>query len=291
MIGPEHIVLHLLYSRFFTKFLRDEGILKFDEPFLKMRHQGMILGPDGKKMSKSKGNVINPDEVIEKFGADTLRLYEMFMGPLEADKPWSVSAVAGTYRFLTRVQNLISEAMAAPASLKSESGNSTQRKLHQVIKKVESDIPKLKFNTAIAALMELVNVWESNRQSLAPDDIYDLILILAPFAPFMTEELAHQYFSDRLQPTQAQEKGQASVHQAIWPSYQPELALETEINLPVQVNGKLRATLTISPGQAEDKDQVVKLAQAHPNLEKWVSAQTVAKVIYVPAKVLNFVVR
>ncbi|PWU22787.1 leucine--tRNA ligase, partial [Candidatus Cerribacteria bacterium 'Amazon FNV 2010 28 9'] len=204
LIGPEHIVLHLLYARFFTKFLRDLRLLDFDEPFMKMRHQGMILGPDGKKMSKSKGNVINPDDVIEKFGADTLRVYEMFMGPLDADKAWDMGSVAGVYRFLSRVWRLVGENREDSVQglgVREEKNEQTSkqanvstllRKLHQTIKKVGEDLPEMKFNTAIAALMEFTNVWSeslSQGVGLSQEELEMFIKMLAPFAPFMTEEL------------------------------------------------------------------------------------------------------
>lgn len=276
MIGPEHIVLHLLYSRFFTKFLRDQGYLSFNEPFMKMRHQGMILGPDGKKMSKSKGNVINPDEVIEKFGADTLRVYEMFMGPIEADKPWDVRAVAGVYRFLTRIHDLVMEW---------EVGNTTDTAdtaLHQkfqiTIKKVSDDIPKLKFNTAIAALMELINAWEAGGNP-SKDDVQALIKVLAPFAPFLAEELWHHL-----------EPASESIHLLDWPTWDERIIAAGDISIPVQINGKLRAQLVI--GREESQDQALVLERAK-NLEKiksWIENKKLMKEIYVPGKIINLVV-
>ncbi len=310
MIGPEHIVLHLLYSRFFTKFLRDEGYLNFDEPFMKMRHQGMILGPDGKKMSKSKGNVINPDDVVEKFGADTLRVYEMFMGPIEADKPWDVSAVAGVYRFLRRIHFLVAQNVKIQMSnFKSnpndQSSNDLQHKLHQTIQKVSDDIPKLKFNTAIAEMMKFVNVWEQvSRQQAMPtgrkavgssvlsvDDMIAFVKLLAPFAPFLAEEL-YDYLRD---PKTRKEKTETSIHIASWPEFDPELAKEDEITIAVQVNGKVRAELALegSLGFARDddsKDEILKLAKDLDKVQKWLDGKTIVKEIYVPGKIVNFVV-
>ncbi len=281
MIGPEHIVLHLLYARFFTKFLRDEGLLDFDEPFMKMRHQGMILGPDGRKMSKSKGNVINPDEIIEKFGADTLRVYEMFMGPLESDKPWDVRAVIGVYKFLQRMYRLISLDGAADSGEQAATIQ-TQRKLHQTIQKVSDDIPKLKFNTAIAALMELTNLWESSVRSgqvLSVSERVSVIKLLAPFAPFMAEELYHQIG----------ETPDATVHQANWPSFDPELAVEDQIKIALQVNGKVRAELEVAASQISDESVMMQLAESDPTIQRYISGKTVARRIYVPGKVINFV--
>jgi leucyl-tRNA synthetase len=279
MIGPEHIVLHLLYSRFFTKFLRDEGYFSFNEPFMKMRHQGMILGPDGKKMSKSKGNVINPDEIIEKFGADTLRVYEMFMGPLESDKPWNITAVAGIYRFLTRVQKLV---MAAIEAEDSQPSDQVRRKLHQTIQKVGNDIPKLKFNTAIASMMELINTWEAAKVAgpVSRAELEAFIKILAPFSPFLAEELWHAVQGESAQ----------SIHLQTWPSFDPELAQEDEVTIAVQVNGKVRETLTLPADQAQDQATVEAVAQASSKLQAWIEGKTIRKTIFVPGKLISFVV-
>jgi leucyl-tRNA synthetase len=279
MIGPEHIVLHLLYSRFFTKFLRDQGLLSVNEPFQKMRHQGMILGPDGKKMSKSKGNVINPDDVIEKFGADTLRVYEMFMGPLESDKPWSVTAVSGVYRFLSRVYGLVSRSLEVGG--KSKPDAELERKLHQVIKKVSQDIPKLKFNTAIAAMMEFINAWEANPAGLDKEMVSAFVRILAPFAPFMAEEIYQGSFKSESQVD--------SIHQTSWPTWSEELAAENIIQLPVQVNGKVRSTLELPSDKATEQAWVVDAAKGLPNVASWLDGKELKKTIYVPGKILNFV--
>jgi leucyl-tRNA synthetase len=301
MIGPEHIVLHLLYSRFFTKFLRDEGYLEFGEPFLKMRHQGMIMGPDGKKMSKSKGNVINPDEIIEKFGADTLRMYEMFMGPIEADKPWDVRAVVGTYKFLQRVHTRVSEQLAALAGANASnqaeqstptSDKTVQRKLHQTIRKLTEDIPNLKFNTAIAAMMEFMNSWEQSKTeaSLSRSEILAFVTALAPLAPFLAEELwqqAHQAGESQSIALKTAE----SVHLQSWPTWNPELAREDSITLAVQVNGKLRAELEISHELVAAESEVVAQAEQLPAVQKFLAGKELVKTIYVPGRVVSFVVR
>lgn len=283
MIGPEHIVLHLLYSRFFTKFLRDQGFLKFNEPFLKMRHQGMILGPDGKKMSKSKGNVINPDEVIEKFGADTLRVYEMFMGPIESDKPWDVRAVAGVYRFLNRIYNLISAYNQSTEKFSiSPEAQELRRVLHLTLKKVSDDIPKLKYNTAIASMMELINFWEKTKAQLSRDDINAFIKILAPFAPFLAEELWHQ--------NQAEDMNTESVHLSEWPVWDEEIIQAATITIPVQVNGRVRAQLTISTDAVADKEKVLIATKALEKLKPWLDGQQITKEVYVQGKIINLVV-
>lgn len=287
MIGPEHIVLHLLYSRFFTKFLRDEGYFSFDEPFMKMRHQGMILGPDGRKMSKSKGNVINPDDVIEKFGADTLRVYEMFMGPLEADKPWDVRAVIGVYKFLQRVKKLV-EKNDLP-DFEGEAQKIITRKLHQTIKKVTTDLPKLKFNTAIASMMEFLNLWQELSikfgQNLNQDDKLAFVKLLCPMAPFMTDEL---YFA--LTGKSSDEVTYDGIHYSNWPQYQDELAKEDLVTLPVQINGKLRANIQVPSEQIDDQEAIIAVALQAPELEKYLKDQNIVKKIYVKGKILNFVV-
>lgn len=284
MIGPEHIVLHLLYSRFFTKFLRDEGYLHFDEPFMKMRHQGMILGPDGRKMSKSKGNVINPDEIVEKYGADTLRVYEMFMGPIEADKPWNTNSVVGVYRFLHRIYNVIVSGQWATGSENEYAANSQlRRKLHQTMKKVSEDIPELKFNTAIAAMMELMNVWESSKdqQVLHVDDVKAFIKILCPFAPFLAEELWHHVTNGH---------SSESVHTQIWPTYNEALLVDEEVEIVVQVNGKVRGQMRLHVDEARDQAVVIAKAKQLEKVEPWIVQKKVVKEIYVPKKLVNIVV-
>lgn len=297
LIGPEHIVLHLLYSRFFTKFLRDQGYLSASEPFAKMRHQGMILGPDGKKMSKSKGNVINPDEVVEEHGADTLRVYEMFMGPLESDKPWDTRAVAGVARFLRKVYRLSRREIELLSELwpleESEARQNLLQKLHQTIKKVTEDLPKLKFNTAIASLMELSNLWEkslekSQKNLLTAEELVAVWQILAPLAPFMAEELYGQAKS-AWQNLEAFSFTQ-SIHLTRWPKYNADLAKNETITLVVQVNGKLRAELEIASDQVDDQVGILAQAKALPELEKWLAGQTIKKEIYVPGKIVSLVV-
>lgn len=273
MIGPEHIVLHLLYSRFFTKFLRDEGYLDFDEPFKKMRHQGMILGPDGKKMSKSKGNVINPDDVVDKFGADTLRVYEMFMGPIYADKPWDDRSVVGIHRFLRRVYDLVMRDDNEKVNEK------TVFKLHKTIKKVSEDISELKFNTAISSMMEMINLWESNGGGLRKEDKMKFVQILTPFAPFITEEMWHKV-------------NNKSVHLSNWPKFDENLIKEDEVRLPIQVNGKLRGELVISRQELESmsKEDILSKAKSSKKVIKWLQGKEIIKEIYVSGKIINLVV-
>jgi leucyl-tRNA synthetase len=283
LIGPEHIVLHLLYSRFFTKFLRDEGLLSIDEPFMKMRHQGMILGPDGKKMSKSKGNVINPDDVIEKYGADTLRIYEMFMGPLEADKPWDTGSVIGIYRLLQRMYGLLTQF----SDLEKDQTGALKRKLHKTIEKVSRDIPDLKFNTAIAALMIFVNDWEEavkkRKLTIQDEDAKMFVKLIAPFAPFLSEEIYQSQFAT------AVPGGFSSVHMTDWPIFDPKLTLENELVIVVQVNGRLRGDFTIPSAKKQDEGFVTAQAEHLDAVQKWLVGQKIAKTIYVPGKIVNLV--
>ena len=284
LIGPEHIVLHLLYARFFTKFLRDEGYLTIDEPFTKMRHQGMVQGPDGKKMSKSKGNVINPDEIIAKFGADTLRIYEMFMGPLETDKPWDDRAVAGVARFLKRVYGVFQ------AKVSSKTDPLLERKLHQTVKKVTEDITALKFNTAIAAMMELLNLWEkvsrgTDETKLNDQGLLVFVKMLAPFAPFMAEELyAHLTGSKQAQHYQG-------VHAQPWPKFDAKLVQDEQVTIAVQVDGKLRGQLMVDRSQIEDKAALLAEAKKVTGVEKWLKDKQIGKEIYVLGKIVSFVTR
>lgn len=284
LIGPEHIVLHLLYARFFTKFLRDEGYLTVDEPFAKMRHQGMILGPDGKKMSKSKGNVINPDKIVEEFGADTLRVYEMFMGPLEADKPWDDRAVAGVARFLKRIYRL---AQLKPSA---KTDSSLSAKLHQTLKKVTEDVPALKFNTAIAAMMEFLNAWEKVAQNgeengFSKEDLLIFVKMLAPFAPFIAEELYAQLSeADSVKQYQG-------VHVQSWPKFDSKLSQSEQVTLAIQVDGKLRGQIEIDRAQIDDKATIFELAKTNVDVAKWLKSKQVVKEIYVPGRIVNFVTK
>ncbi|PIZ63981.1 leucine--tRNA ligase [Candidatus Roizmanbacteria bacterium CG_4_10_14_0_2_um_filter_39_13] len=287
MIGPEHIVLHLLYSRFFTKFLRDEGYLSVDEPFAKMRHQGMILGPDHRKMSKSKGNVINPDDVITEYGADTLRMYEMFMGPIDADKPWSVESVQGQYRFLKRVWSLFGSRVI-PTSVEGSLDPSTSLRtgsarddnealtqlLNKTIKKVGDDIEALKFNTAIAALMEFLNEVDDN---LSLDDAKKFLKILSPFAPFMTEEI-----------WRSQLGGKESIHTVSWPMVDESALQKSTVTIPIQINGKVRGSINISVD--DPQEQVIQKALTVQKVQQYITDNSYKKAIYVPGKILNFIV-
>ena len=272
--GMEHTTLHLLYSRFWHKFLYDLGVVPTKEPYQKRTSHGMILGEGGEKMSKSRGNVVNPNDVIAEFGADTMRLYIMFIGDFEKAAAWSANAVKGCKRFLDRVWNL-SEQLTEQAgySKANESG------LHKTIKKVADDIEAMKFNTAIAALMALVNDFYANGCSRG--DYAALLLMLSPFAPHMTEELWEDLGF-------AEARGGMACQQA-WPAYDASKTIAAEVNMAVQVGGKLRATITV-PLDSE-QDAVVAEAQKDPKFRKFTDGMEIVKVILVKNKLVNLIVR
>jgi leucyl-tRNA synthetase len=279
--GAEHAVLHLLYARFWHKVLFDLGVVSTSEPFHKLVNQGMILGEDNRKMSKSWGNVVNPDDVIAEYGADSLRLFEMFMGPLEQMKPWSTTGIEGVYRFLGRVWRLVMEEnqegewLFAPAKV-NDASPSTEllRSLHATIQKVTDDIDKLQFNTAISALMVLVNdlTKETVRSRTA---IETLLLLLSPFAPHMAEELWKQLGHDK---TLAYEP---------WPIADARYLVKTEVEIVVQVNGKVRGHITVPV--ASSKEAIEAAARALPAFAEWTAGKTIRKVVVVPDKLINFV--
>ncbi len=273
--GAEHAVLHLLYARFWHKVLFDIGVVSTTEPFMKLVHQGTILGEDGSKMSKSVGNVVNPDDVIDAYGADAVRLYEMFMGPLEASKPWSTQSVEGITRFLDRVWRLYTNE-AGDLVLGADAPTAElERALHRTIQKVGDDLESLKFNTAIAQMMVFVN--DVTRQETRPRAILEpFALVLAPFAPHLTEELW-------------QRMGHAeSLAYAPWPAYDPALIVDDTVTVAIQVNGKLRATLELPRGTAQDTARAAALAD--DRVKRYVDGAEVRKLIYVPDKLLNIVV-
>ena len=280
--GAEHAVLHLLYARFWHKVLFDIGVVSSPEPFHKLVNQGMILGEDNRKMSKSWGNVVNPDDVIAEYGADSLRLFEMFMGPLEQMKPWSTTGIEGVYRFLGRVWRLVMEENQegewhfAPAKITdAPPSEEISRSLHAAIQKVTDDIDKLQFNTAISAMMVLVN--DLTKACVRPHSaIESLLLLLAPFAPHMAEELWRQLGHPE------------TLTYESWPQADPKFLVKTEIEIPVQVNGKLRGKITIAPGS--DQSTVTAAAQAQSTVTEHLAGKTIRKVVFVPNKLINFVV-
>jgi leucyl-tRNA synthetase len=284
--GTEHAVLHLLYARFWHKVLFDLGYVSTIEPFQRLVNQGMILGEDNQKMSKSRGNIFSPDEIIEEYGADSLRLYEMFMGPLEATKPWSMSGVEGVYRFLARVWRLvmredqegkwrISELLADRKLTQKE-----QRVVHATIKKVSQDIESLSFNTAIAQMMILVNEL-TTAENRPLEAIRILLLLLNPFAPHLTEELWLQLGAKFLGFCGA-------VCNQSWPEWDERFLVEDEIEIVVQVNGKIRDKLLTKKDAAQQKLEGAALAL--PKVRQMISGRTIRKIIIVPNRIVNVVV-
>ncbi|MFQ5493253.1 MAG: leucine--tRNA ligase [Candidatus Dojkabacteria bacterium] len=269
--GPEHVNGHLLYSRFFTKVLFDAGIIDFDEPFLVHRHQGTILGEDNRKMSKRWGNVINPTDVVNKYGADTARMYEMFMGPLEQAKAWDDSAVRGVRKFLQRVYDF---------SKKFKQGKKNRGDirplLHKLNKKVGDYIPKLRYNVAIAAFMKTMNSFEDEpeRVNLAEWEVF--IKLLAPFAPFICEELWKDLGNKR------------SIHLEAWPEYDAKRVVDETVTVAVQVNGRLRDTLDLETGLKQSEAENAALSS--PKVQKYLEGSKPEKVVYVQDKIINFVI-
>ena len=269
--GMEHTTLHLLYSRFWHKFLYDQGLVSCPEPYTKRTSHGMILGENGEKMSKSRGNVVNPDDVVNEFGADTLRTYEMFIGAFELSAAWSMEGVKGCRKFLERVwklQDMLIEGDGYRPNL--------ETKMHQTIKKVSNDFENLKFNTAIAAMMALVNEFYKEK-SVTKAEYATLILLLNPVAPHMTEELWENIF------------GNGRVYQQKWPEYDEAKTVESTVEIAVQINGKVKATLAVA--MDEDEASVKEKAHAIPAIADLMAGKNVVKEIYVKGRILNIVVK
>lgn len=269
--GMEHTTLHLLYSRFWHKFLYDQHLVPCIEPYKRRTSHGMILGENGEKMSKSRGNVVNPDDVVDEFGADTLRAYEMFIGAFDLSAAWSMEGVKGCRRFLDRVWKL-QDMLIDGEGYRQE----LETKIHQTIKKVSGDFEGLKFNTAIAAMMSLVNdFYKAN--SITKGEYATLILLLNPVAPHMTEELWEMHF------------GQGRVYQQRWPEYDEAKTVESTVEIAVQINGKVKATLMV--GLDEDEASVKEKAHAIPVIGELTTGKNIVKEIYVKGRILNIVAK
>ena len=269
--GMEHTTLHLLYSRFWHKFLYDIGVVPSPEPYGKRTSHGMILGENGEKMSKSRGNVVNPDEIVAEYGADTLRLYEMFIGDFEKAAPWSSSSIRGCRRFLERVWAL-SEGILPGDGVRP----SLETAVHKTIRKVGEDVENLKYNTAIAAMMALLNEFAA-AGGVTREEYRILLLLLNPFAPHMTEEL-----------WEMMQYGGQLAH-AKWPAYDPAKCVEATVEIVVQVNGKIRARLTI-PAAAQAADAIA-AAKADEKIAAEIAGRQLVKELYVPGKLVNLVVK
>jgi leucyl-tRNA synthetase len=267
--GMEHTTLHLLYSRFWHKFLYDEGVVPTKEPYQKRTSHGMILGENGEKMSKSRGNVVNPDDIVQAYGADTLRTYEMFIGAFDLSASWSEDGVKGCRRFLERVWKL--QTIMTPEESYSQD---METKMHQTIKKVSSDFENLKYNTAIAAMMALINDFYK-KNAVTKGEYKTLLTLLNPVAPHITEELWEKI------------GGEGRVYQTSWPEYEEAKTVESTIEIAVQVNGKTRGTLPV--GKDDPKDAV--LAKAKETIADKLEGKTIVKEIYVPGRIVNIVVK
>jgi len=292
VIGAEHVTAHLLYARFVTKFLFDQGHLEFAEPFLKLRHQGMILGPDGRRMSKRWGNVINPDDVIGEYGADAVRLYEMFMGPFEDGQPWDTKGLVGTYRFLNRVWNFINK-LEEPK----ETNKEAERIINKYVKEIGDDIKNMKFNTGVSGLMKLLNELED--KWLTAKQYETFLKLLAPFAPHIAEELWSRLTSrqggtsqsrilDLLSKSGQVPKNYKSIHLQSWPDYDETLLAEEMVTVAIQINGKLRDTIEVKKGLTED--DIKKLVLSREKVKNHLEGKDVRKFIYVQDRLTNIVV-
>ncbi len=273
--GAEHAVLHLLYARFITKALRDSGTIQFGEPFVRLRNQGLILGEDGEKMSKSRGNVVNPDEIIEVYGADTMRLYEMFMGPFEDAKPWSTKSIIGSRRFLEKVW-AIGERIKNQETRITEGAKNLplEKKVHQTIKKVTEDSKNFKFNTAISSLMILANAFQDEKGHIPVILYSQFLLLLAPFAPHIAEELWSLLGHDTLayQP---------------WPSYDPAILEEKMATLIIQIDGKIRDRIELSKDASEEAVRTHVLTREV--VKKWIEGKKIGRIVVVQGKLVNIV--
>jgi len=288
--GTEHAVLHLLYARFWHKVLNDLGHVTTNEPFQKLVNQGLILGEDGAKMSKSIGNVVNPDDVVNEYGADALRLYEMFMGPLEQVKPWQMKGVEGVSRFLAKVWRLAFEqnqeaewVLSSKLTDDEPTDKALLKVVHETIKKVTEDIEKLSFNTAISQMMICTNALGKAEQ-IPAILLRDLLKCLNPFAPHITEEIHEQLVANY---PSSKCKFDYILSDRKWPEYNEDYLVEDEVEIVVQVNGKLRGRITVAKDAA--KEEIEKLAQQDANVIQHTEGKTVRKIIVVPGKLVNIV--
>ncbi len=285
--GAEHAVMHLLYARFWTKVMYDSNLINFYEPFNRLLNQGMMHAPDGRLMSKSKANVISPDEVVDKYGADALRAYELFLGPFEQDAIWNDRGINGVFKFLKRVWRLIIKERPLifkqkPSINDEDSSKEVQKMMHKTIKKVTMDFEKFKFNTAVAALMEYVNFLYSKLDKNISEEVWFktidiLIILLAPIAPFMAEELWEK----------TGHKG--SIHMQSWPEWDEKLVFEEKFTLIIQVNGKLRDKVETLVGISDE--EMKEIAVKSPNAQKFIKNKKIIKFVTVPNKLINIVVK
>ena len=276
--GIEHAILHLLYSRFFVKVLRDLGYVDFDEPFERLLTQGMVI-KDGAKMSKSKGNVVDPDDMVKKYGADTVRLFMLFAAPPEKDLEWSDRGIEGAFRFLNRLYRTVSNFRDYQGEGDEKAEKELLRKTHEAIKKVTEDMERFQFNTAISSCMELLNkvqeVWGRVDKEVLREALENLIILLSPFTPHICDELNEMM------------GGRGFLLEREWPSYQDKYLVKEELTIVVQVNGRVRARMVV-PADMPD-DEIKKRALEERNVKRFVEGKEIRKVVYVPKKLVNIV--
>ena len=264
----EHTTLHLLYSRFWHKFLYDIGVVPTKEPYAKRTSHGMILGSNGEKMSKSKGNVINPEDILNEFGADTFRVYEMFMGPFDQSANWSMDSIRGCFKFLDRVWNLQNMLIDGDTYRKE-----TEKMMNKAIKKVSKDIEDMKFNTCVSTFMTMMNEF-TKLKTINKAEFKTFITLLNPFAPHMTEELNEIVFADK------------PISSCKWPEYDEAKTIDDQIELPIQINGKLKATVMIDL----DEDESSVKEKVHEAIKDKIDDKNIKKEIYVKNKIYNVVI-
>ena len=269
--GMEHTTLHLLYSRFWHKFLYDIGVVPTKEPYAKRTSHGMILGTNGEKMSKSKGNVINPDDIVQEFGADAFRVYEMFMGPFDQTAPWSMESIRGCMKFLDRVWNMQDFLVEGD-----EYSDKFEKMMHKAIQKVSNDIEEMKFNTSVATFMTMVNEFYKAK-TINKAEYKTFLQLLNPFAPHMTEEI-YERIGEK-----------ATIANTKWPEYDEAKTIEDKIEIPVQINGKLKATISIN--RDADQDEIKQSVNTNETIQNAISGKNVVKEIYVKNKIYNIVVK
>ena len=267
--GMEHTTLHLLYSRFWHKFLYDIGVVPTKEPYQKRTSHGMILGTNGEKMSKSKGNVINPDDIVKEFGADTFRVYEMFMGPFDQTAPWSMESIRGCGKFLDRVWNM--QNMMKDGDAYSEK---FEKMMHKAIKKVSNDIEEMKFNTSVATFMTMVNEFYKEK-TINKAEFKTFLQLLNPFAPHITEELFSIIGESK------------TINETPWPTYDEDKVIDDMISIPVQVNGKLKALVDVDANLS--KEETISIIKENEKVKTIIEGLEVKKEIYVPGKIFNIV--
>ncbi len=270
--GMEHTTLHLLYSRFWHKVLYDLKLVPTEEPYQRRYSHGMVLAEDGRKMSKSFNNVVNPDDTITEYGADTLRIYEMFMGPFDQTISWSIKGVQGCFRFLNKVWQIFN----SKGKIGKVSDKKLITKLHQLIKKVNDDLDNMKFNTAVAVMMEFVNAWSEDGKILSKKDAQAFLYLLSPFAPHIVEELWNKLGNKE------------SIFKEEWPEYDKKLIQEETVQLIVQINGKVRDKIEIKIGLSEKEVQELILSQE--GIQKWLDGKKIKKFIYIPNRLVNLVI-